>query len=380
MGANHIATTSRSHNIVVVGAGVAGLVLSLLLKRAGIEHVLLSRKETQKPLPLGETLPPSAFGLLDRLDLSPLFEQCGTPTYGYQSMWGSERIAEQQFFGQQPRSTGLKLDKAALIKALQQEVKEHVLEFDDLLEAAADAESARLTLNAGNKRIEATSKLVVDATGRARALLKRLGIGQQRFDNTVASYCHVPRIAHPQLMHGVYIESFAEGWGIVSHLDEERTAITVFTNKGNAVLRHLKHFEGWQKALAETVILKDFLAAGPLSKVSGRQANSSKAAQLAGKRWLAIGDAGIAFDPLSSHGITNAIYGAHRGFEAIRAQLGDAQSNALATYAETLNRIFDGYLRQRGGLYASEQRWRTEFWAEQMRLRKSPVAHGADAS
>ena len=352
------------YDVAIVGAGVAGLVLSMLLKRAGIRHVLLSRKEVRKPLALGETMPPSAYTLLDRLALTPLFEANATRTFGYHSMWGNNRVVNQNFFGHQPCSNGLKLDKPALMAALEAEVLEQVLPFDELNAVEATKTNTRITITSGKERSTLVANVLVDATGRARAVLKRLGVGSRDYDELVALYCHVPRHKHPQLQHGVCVESFEEGWGIVSTLDDERCALTLFTNKGNRVLGALKHYENWKQVLQGSSILKDFLSPEPLSKVLGRQANSSKAEQLAGANWLVVGDAAIAFDPISSHGVTNALYGASRAFRAISQHLPAPNGSAFGEYQQTLNGIFEGYLQHRAQLYARERRWSGPFWEQ----------------
>ena len=364
MKANNTPVTAAHYNVAIVGAGVAGLVLSVLLKRAGINHVLLLRMEARRGLALGETLPPAAFALLDRLRLTELVEASAKRTFGYHSMWGSSRVVDQNFFGHQPRSYGLKLNKAALLELLLEEVQPNVREFDELTHVLVDAEGASLRIGTGTEETSIKATMLVDATGRARAVLKRLGINSKAFDETVAVSCHLPRIQHPRLTHGVYVESFAEGWGIVSQLDDERSAMTLFTNNRNPVLRSLKQYSSWHTALENTVLLKELLSAEALTKVAGRQANSSKATQLAGNCWLAAGDAAIAFDPLSSHGITNALYGASRAFEAIEQRIASPTGDAFAEYAKTLNSIFTEYLRQRTQRYATEQRWPSTFWQQ----------------
>ncbi|MEM9024758.1 MAG: FAD-dependent monooxygenase, partial [Bacteroidota bacterium] len=272
--------------------------LSQLLQRAGIGHVVLSRTKKQRGPALGETLPPSAYALLDQLNLTALFERHGTRTFGYHARWGSEKLSSQEFFGQRPRPYGLKLDKAALLAGLGAATASNVVSIEAVHGIATDADGASITYQAGQRMCRIRAGIVVDATGRARAVVKRLGIGQQAFDSTVATTCHVPRHRHPQLGHAVYVESCAGRGGLVSPLVEARSAMTLFTNKGNPLLRELRHFSGWRKALSETVSLKDFLAPEHLGAIAGQPANTSRAKALAGDCWLAVGDAAIAFDPL----------------------------------------------------------------------------------
>jgi hypothetical protein len=91
---------------------------------------------------------------------------------------------------------------------------------------------------------------------------------------------------------------------------------------------------------------------------------TSRATQLAGKNWLATGDAAIAFDPLSSHGITNAVYTANRAVKAIALHLSDGDEKHFQEYAESLSTIFATYLGTRYELYQRERRWpEAAFWS-----------------
>ncbi|MEM7038230.1 MAG: hypothetical protein AAF570_14695, partial [Bacteroidota bacterium] len=64
------------------------------------------------------------------------------------------------------------------------------------------------------------------------------------------------------------------------------------------------------------------------------------------------GDAAIAFDPLSSHGISNAVYLSWRAAETITEVLRTGQTVPLQQYAVATYRIFEAYLKGRAGLHA----------------------------
>lgn len=353
---------------LIIGKGVSGLILSILLKRAGIEHCLLSRIEKRSPFGWGETLPPSTLSLLKSLDLLDIFERSSTKTHGYHSLWGSEQVRDNNFFSHTPYQYGLKLDKKKLLGMLQEEVEEHVLEFDEMLDLTVQNGAAQVQIRCQGNKMNLESPLVVDATGRARAVLNRLGIPSKDYDRLLAFSVHLPRVTHPRLVHGVFVEPFDQGWGIVSALNQDTQVMTLFTEREAPQFSQFKHYAHWKELLSGTQILKDFLEeATPTPHVVGAQANSSKPKHLAGDNWLAIGDAALAFDPLSSHGISNSIYGANSAFQAISASLAEGSAIPLKKYEETLNGIFDAYLNQRKQLYASERRWAGEvFWAPKL--------------
>ncbi len=83
---------------------------------------------------------------------------------------------------------------------------------------------------------------------------------------------------------------------------------------------------------------------------------------------MAVGDAAVAFDPLSSLGINNALETGLRAAEAIHAAL-SGHEKALTPYASFLHDRLAESERLRLSFYAMEQRWRQEpFW----RRRTSP--------
>lgn len=350
-------------DVIIVGKGISGLILSILLKEKGIDHVVLDRVEKRKVMTLPETVPPSALVLLESLNLLELFEKSSSKTFGYHSLWGSDRITDNNFFFHNPYKYGLKLNKQALLKDLEEIVSDNVVQFNDLMEINRSAENVSIKIKSNNAVRTINSRVIVDATGRNRNVLKHLGIASEHYDNLVALSCLVPRIKHPKLTHSVFVESFENGWGIVSSLNDEINGMTIFTQQRNPILPQLKSYRHWKEALTKTKILKDFLSDELDRKVVGGDANSSRASIIAGSNWLAIGDAAISFDPLSSHGISNAIYCANEASKAIESHLENGSDNQFKNYEDTLTQIFSEYLKHKTKLYGTERRWKeSSFW------------------
>jgi hypothetical protein len=92
----------------------------------------------------------------------------------------------------------------------------------------------------------------------------------------------------------------------------------------------------------------------------------------AGPGWLAVGDAALACDPLSSQGLLNALYTGLAAAEAADRTLGATE--ASAGYIQTIRRIDDAYRRHLALWYALEQRWpEAPFWS---RRRLPPARAG----
>ncbi|MGZ3756271.1 MAG: hypothetical protein ACXVAY_06230 [Mucilaginibacter sp.] len=330
--------------IVIVGKGIAGLTLSCLLHKKQIPHTLQYRTGDPVGIALAETLPPSAIPVLEKLDLLALFDNAAIhKTYGYHSLWGSDRIIDHNFYFRNPTAYGLKIDKQHLLSVLEKQQADYLVPYQPNLLSG--------------------DKFIIDATGRNRTVLTKMGIGSTAHDALIAYSCHVPRIKHPLLTHSVYTETFRDGWGIVSGLNEQENVITLYTDKTSVAGSRLKQYQNWQASLSDTTCLQYFLTGDKSTRVKGSIANSSRASSISGENWLAVGDAAIAFDPLASHGITNAVYTAMSAADAIERFLRLGDQNAVKGYGDSLAAIFDQYLAAKDQLYQRESRWPdAAFW------------------
>jgi len=102
-------------------------------------------------------------------------------------------------------------------------------------------------------------------------------------------------------------------------------------------------------------------------KILGSDASSSTSRSVAGDNWFAVGDAALAFDPLSSHGIANAIYTVNKVANSLKNILSGntASSTEASGYNQSIHAIYKTYQESRSQLYAQEQRWcDSPFWLQ----------------
>jgi hypothetical protein len=102
----------------------------------------------------------------------------------------------------------------------------------------------------------------------------------------------------------------------------------------------------WQEKLAQASHTRAgvnslILESGPFVVV----ANNSRLDRLAGEKWLAVGDAAMAFDPLSAQGISKALHS-----DKARPSLFDVDKWSLE-----IRKIAGGMRRYRGGGYFRAQ-------------------------
>jgi len=244
-------------DIVIVGKGIAAIVLATLLKRRGIDFVLLDRQAKVKTFDLAETLPPSVLPLLQNIGLLPLFEKhCVRKTNGYHSLWGSERVMDHNFYFHPPFRYGLKIHKTRLLEQLEKQGQFVSLAFQHLIDLKSTPQGTSITYQYQGQQKQLHAKVLVDATGRNRAMLKWLGIPSVDYDQICAFSVHLPRKKHPKLKHDVFVESFKEGWGLVSGLNESQNILSIFTHSQSPIFRKASDYQQWKEILQASQYLR----------------------------------------------------------------------------------------------------------------------------
>lgn len=92
----------------------------------------------------------------------------------------------------------------------------------------------------------------------------------------------------------------------------------------------------------------------------------------AGPDWIAVGDAAIALDPLSSQGILTALYTGITGGRALDASM-TGDPSPMQEHVSRIASIGAQYEGARAEFYALERRWRDEpFWARRLAAGQRP--------
>lgn len=115
--------------------------------------------------------------------------------------------------------------------------------------------------------------------------------------------------------------------------------------------------------LKETVHVKrQFARYHAAEEVLVRSAQSQRLDNFCGSGWVAVGDAALTFDPLSSEGIAKAVDDGKSVAAAICKYLG-GDSAGMEDYCNNLSDKYAQHLIARTGYYRLEQRWNnSEFW------------------
>src|SRR5690349_18181627 len=183
----------RDVDVVVLGAGPAGSAVALALKRAGVDRVLLIDRPVRRPFPIGESAAPGLGPLLRRLGLDDRLEDHGhCPCYGNLSLWGQPQLMVKDFMND-ACGPGWHLGRDSFDAWLLAEAGAAGAEllWPGHLEAAhRDGDGWRASIRIAGHDVEASTRWIVDATGRAAAFARRSGARRHRLDRLIALAAH----------------------------------------------------------------------------------------------------------------------------------------------------------------------------------------------
>jgi flavin-dependent dehydrogenase len=229
------------------------------------------------------------------------------------------------------------IDKQAFNEDLRQEaIRRGALYLPDTRVLALERTRGRWRIDSTGGPIE--SAFVADATGRAAAIARKLGVRRVAFDRLTAATVTFPPSGRPT-QH--LVEAVENGWWFCANHPRLGTVGTYFTDND---LRTDFDF-----ALRQSRFAKIFLGASRAGRPNILAAGTTMLYPVAGAGWFAVGDAAWSCDPLSSSGIGNAFRLASWALEGI------------ACYPERVADAFADYMQSYGSVYRSAER-AGEFW------------------
>jgi flavin-dependent dehydrogenase len=357
--------------VVVLGAGPAGAVCALNL--APFRRVVLVERRATPPPRIGDSLPPAARRLLTDMGLWEAFlAEKHAPCHANRARWGSAEPFETDLL-RDSDGQGWHVDRARFelwLRTIAAERGAQLLAPAGLEVLGRENGVWRLRLSTAQGDIEARAGLLIDASGRPATLARRLG-GQRRvLDKLVCAWLRGRDEAGGRA--GVtYVEAEPEGWWYSAPLPGGRRVLAFHTDadlpsaasarRPETLLARARRSPSLAATLAEAAFNPELSPFEP-SPFGFTSAQSTALTPPIGERWLATGDAALAFDPLSAQGLLNAFITGLAAAEAADCHLAGA-GEALSDYAEALEGIASTYRRRLAFAYSQEQRWREQpFW------------------
>ena len=354
-----------TQDVIIMGAGPAGLTLGCYLAGAGIPCLILEKAHHPRPH-VGESLMPSTLRIVREIGFSGIMESAGFPHSGgvvYHPRSGADSVLAYGDFPQ----TGIDqeytyhVDRARfdmlLLKHAESRgcrIAEGVSVDEVLFDDAGRASGVRANL--GGHGVDLAAHMVVDAAGRGTKIGRQLDL---RRDHPVLdqfalhAWCEgVDRgAAETDSYTHVYFLPEVRGWAWQAPISPDITSIGVVADK-----------QAYQTAgLAVEHFFDECLALNPklaratrtlsrINEIKGEVNYSYRLDRVCGDGWLALGDAARFIDPVFSSGVSVAMHSARFAAERIgtaRAS-GDYSRSTFLPYEENLQAgaaIWDDFIR-----------------------------------
>jgi flavin-dependent dehydrogenase len=356
-------------DVLILGAGPAGAALALALKRAGVEGVGMIDAPVQRPMHIGEAAAPGLGALLAQLNLDDGLEARGhRPCHGNRSLWGDATHNITDFM-MRALGPGWHLDRGAFDAWLLDEAQGAGAELFSpaRLEAAEwEANRWRVRLRCDDRTFSLHARWIVDATGRPAVFARRNGAALHRLDRLIA----LAVLGEPAEEAGFdsysQIEASETGWWYAARLPGGKMMVSLMTDndiaRANGLFSADEFATAW-RATREILRLAKPAANLPTAFSAGTQFID----QAIAPGWLALGDALMAFDPLSASGITGAIEDAIAAGELLVHLLDEPDeresANLRHAYAARANAGLSRFMSEHRAIYAAERRWpESPFW------------------
>ena len=384
----------RRWDVIVIGAGPAGSALArrlapqarvCVLERAsaGARVVLSADAHAaaasddvgahvhRSPWRIGESLPGAAAVLLRRLGVFERFLADGHAERGASvSVWDSDVPVWFDSL-RDPNGPGWHLDR---------------LRFDALLRAAADEAGATFAPLTGGwhaahdgaawQVVDATAgdahsaPVLVDATGRSAALCRVLDLPRERGDRLVCLSLRLPPdAADPDRCTRTCADD--EGWWYSVRVPSGERVLAFHLDADDPSLRGLRDADALLAHARRRLLLAEVLPSHVADAAHGLAVEVHPAGSAAldlhvcrrHSGLFAVGDAALAFDPLSSQGLFHALASAESAASAITRYL-DGDDDAAQPYWSEMAQVRDRYRMHLAASYAGPVRHaQRRFWA-----------------
>ncbi|MEO1986750.1 MAG: glycine oxidase maturase GoxB [Martelella sp.] len=354
----------KQTRVIVVGGGIAAMAASLSLANEGVPAIWIAPEGFAKAKP-GESLAPAAVPLLRALGLDAILE---TPMHRKVevlfSSWGANSLIEKNQTGCSG-NLGYVINRTEFEFRLSEEVAKRPA-IDRCVDAVASVqrldEAWHVTTCAG---LEFTADFLIDGSGR-HMIVGRQYATLSRQDKLVAAYDFLEQENNEvDPTPATLVEAVPNGWWYAALLEDKRLALNYYSDP-DLMPRGLGHdVEAWKTLIGESRYIGRWLESAGFAIDNPPCLTSAGTTFLStptGPGWIAIGDAAAAFDPLSSHGMTLALWTGVEGAKAAAKSL-SGSPDSINQYQERVVSGISRYMSDRRRIYGREHRFTEHaFW------------------
>jgi FAD-dependent halogenase len=342
----------ESTDVVVIGGGPGGSTTAGLLAKRG-HHVVVIEKERFPRYHIGESLIPGVHPILAKLEASDEVDSAGLcRKYGVTLLWGRTRElwsvdfregSDYDYVYQVKRAEfdNLLLRRARLHGA-------HVIEDANVTDVIFEGDrcvGVRYTMNGSDQVSEIRARIVVDASGQARVLARRLKLVEWHEDlKNVAIWTYF----QGHLTYGgrkagnILVENMSDGWLWFIPFSDNTVSVGFVGAAAVVSKMPMSLHDLLEKEIAESLEVSRLLA--PARRVGGIRTTrdwSYTCRRFGGPGYLLVGDAAAFIDPLFSTGVALAMNSGSGAAGAISAILAEpAREAELIGRYEDIHRSF----------------------------------------
>ncbi|WP_169741222.1 flavin-dependent monooxygenase QhpG [Andreprevotia chitinilytica] len=334
-------------DILIIGAGPAGLTAALRLLQLGYQVALIDRQTLPRPN-LGESLTPGIRNILEYLDAGDLLDRVPRRA-GLQTrvIWRGEKVALREAGS----GTGLMVDRGCFDQQLLQLAESrgaHCMLPAAVKSVTGKAGAWLVQVAHKGQTLDINARFILDACGRQASGRNQHATAPPLL--ALWAECAVPTNAETR------IEAMPEGWLWGSPLATGGYRLMAFCDPATP-----RHFapgkpEGWLRATLAQSRMFHRLAEAPFHTAVQACAASPHVAEnsgLAGR--LKLGDAAFTLDPLSSSGVEKAMRFSLQAATAVHTVLHDSADEGLA---------MDFFQARLVETVARHMRWTQNYYAE----------------
>jgi flavin-dependent dehydrogenase len=346
-------------DVIIIGAGPAGLTLGCYLARSGIDHLIVDRAVHPRPH-VGESLLPACVGILEEIDFLPVVDAAGFPESRgivYHSL--DRKRPVEVAYGEFPQP-GVTWDHTYHVDRAR---------FDMLLMKHADSLGCPLLLGAkveevlfdrglrargvraviGDESVELEASLVVDAAGRDTLIGTQLGLRSQRTDlDQMALHAWFEGVDRGRTRTSdhthVYFLPSPRGWAWAAPINDAITSVGLVVDRAAYAAASSVPAAFFRDRAAENPALAAAMkGAERINDLKGEASYSYRLERICGDGWMAVGDAARFLDPVFSSGVCVALQGARLAAQTIEDALSrnDTSRAALLPYEEGVFAVAD---------------------------------------
>lgn len=362
--------------ILIIGGGIAGCIAAISL--ADTYNVSIVDKLETPPEKVGESLAPAAQRILNKLQLftnTTEQEKLFINNLGMQSYWGSDQVRIVDHL-RNPDGCSKSLDRQQFEIFLRKKVEEkgvHCFWGTRLFNSFYENKAWKITCKTDLLKNRTTdifnTNFVIDATGRNSHFARSLQINRTSFDSLISCWLTLPN-KEKNTMSTITTDS--DGWWYSAVTPKHKRVICFQTDADLIDKSYFKNYDSFFKIIKTNQIINNYIKKEDINKIQFHgvvSANSTKLNQVCGTQWLALGDAAISFDPLSSQGMFNAIASAMQvtellqDYKFIRKYDHHKITDFSKAYTSQITSIWNSYLNHKNIFYGTEKRWKEHpFW------------------